>query len=148
MIDLLSKGDPRWLAVPNKGHLIASGSLSWSTIRLSVRRNHGKCTKIDSRRGKHYRGGNAPRARDGGHCRKATERGIGSPSCGTRPTPTTAGPWRCATAPTRRIGYVSCECNEFVARLIDGGKSVEGRLTDKEQIGSWTRLVMEVVLND
>ena len=25
---------------------------------------------------------------------------------------------------------------------------VEGRLTDKEQIGSWTRLVMEVVLND
>ena len=39
----------------------------------------------------------------------------------------------------RRIGY---------ARLIDGGKSVEGRLTDKEQIGSWTRLVMEVVLND
>lgn len=75
-------------------------------------------------------------------------KGIGSPSCGTRPTPTTAGPWRCATAPTRRIGYVSCECNEFVARLIDGGKSVEGRLTDKEQIGSWTRLVMEVVLND
>lgn len=48
----------------------------------------------------------------------------------------------------RRIRYVSCECNEFVARLIDGGKSVEGRLTDKEQIGSWTRLVMEVVLND
>ena len=48
----------------------------------------------------------------------------------------------------RRIGYVSCEYNEFVARLIDGGKSVEGRLTDKEQIGSWTRLVMEVVLND
>lgn len=48
----------------------------------------------------------------------------------------------------RRIGYVSRECNEFVARLIDGGKSVEGRLTDKEQIGSWTRLVMEVVLND
>ena len=80
--------------------------------------------------------------------RKATERGIGSPSCGTRPTPTTAGPWRCATAPTGEIGYVSCECNEFVARLIDGGKSVEGRLTDKEQIGSWTRLVMEVVLND
>lgn len=26
----------------------------------------------------------------------------------------------------RRIGYVSCECNEFVARLIDGGKSRGG----------------------
>ena len=48
----------------------------------------------------------------------------------------------------RDAANVSCECNEFVARLIDGGKSVEGRLTDKEQIGSWTRLVMEVVLND
>ncbi|MEC4272615.1 HIRAN domain-containing protein [Adlercreutzia sp. R25] len=48
----------------------------------------------------------------------------------------------------RRIGYVSCECNEFVARLIDGGKSVEGRLSSREQIGSWTRLVMGVYLND
>ena len=28
------------------------------------------------------------------------------------------------------------------------GWAVEVRLTDKEQIGSWTRLVMEVVLND
>lgn len=44
----------------------------------------------------------------------------------TRPTPTTAGPWRCATGADRRIGYVSCECNEFVARLIDGGKSRGG----------------------
>ena len=25
----------------------------------------------------------------------------------------------------RRIGYVSCECNEFVGRLLDGGKSVD-----------------------
>ena len=48
----------------------------------------------------------------------------------------------------RRIGYVSCECNEFVARLIDGGKSVEGRLSDREQIGTWTRIVMGVHLND
>lgn len=48
----------------------------------------------------------------------------------------------------RRIGYVSCECNEFVSRLIDGGKSVEGRLSSREQIGTWTRLTMEVYLND
>ncbi|MDE8703065.1 HIRAN domain-containing protein [Adlercreutzia equolifaciens] len=47
-----------------------------------------------------------------------------------------------------RIGYVSCECNEFIGRLLDGGKSVEGRLAAKEQIGAWTRLVMEVHLND
>lgn len=48
----------------------------------------------------------------------------------------------------RRIGYVSCECNEFVGRLLDGGKSVEGRLEEREQIGSWCRLVMGVYLND
>lgn len=48
----------------------------------------------------------------------------------------------------RRIGYVSCECNEFVARLLDGGRRVEGRLAQKEQIGPWTRLVMEVMLHD
>ncbi len=47
-----------------------------------------------------------------------------------------------------RIGYVSCECNEFVARLLDGGKSVEGRLDACEQIGAWTRLAMGVYLND
>ena len=48
----------------------------------------------------------------------------------------------------RRIGYVSCECNEFVGRLLDGGKLVEGRLTAREQVGAWCRLVMEVRLND
>ena len=48
----------------------------------------------------------------------------------------------------RRVGYVSCECNEFVGRLIDGGKSVDGRLVAREQVGSWCRLVMEVHLND
>lgn len=59
-------------------------------------------------------------------------------------------PWAVGVhdAAGQRIGYVSCECNEFVARLMDGGKSVEGRLTAKEQIGAWTRLVMEVHLND
>ena len=40
------------------------------------------------------------------------------------------------------------EVHDGADRRIDGGKSVEGRLTGKEQIGSWTRLVMEVVLND
>lgn len=48
----------------------------------------------------------------------------------------------------RRIGYVSCECNEFVGRLLDGGKSVEGRLAEREQVGSWCRLTMGVYLND
>ena len=33
-------------------------------------------------------------------------------------------------------------------RVIDGGKSVDGRLVVREQVGSWCRLVMEVRLND
>lgn len=48
----------------------------------------------------------------------------------------------------RRVGYVSCECSEFIGRLLDGGKSLEGRLTFSEQIGAWCRLVMGVYLND
>jgi hypothetical protein len=47
-----------------------------------------------------------------------------------------------------RVGYVSCECNEFIARLLDGGKSVDARLQEVSTLGSWTRLVVEVHLND
>lgn len=47
-----------------------------------------------------------------------------------------------------RLGYVSCEHNEVVARLIDGGRHLHGRLVEVEQCGSWTRMEMEVHLND
>lgn len=47
-----------------------------------------------------------------------------------------------------RIGYVSCDCNEVVSRLIDGGKRVSARFTGVRQIGRWTRIEMGVYLND
>ena len=47
-----------------------------------------------------------------------------------------------------RLGYVPADCNEVLARLMDGGKALSGKLTDKEKVGSWNKLRMEVSLND
>ena len=47
-----------------------------------------------------------------------------------------------------RIGYVPADCNEIIARLMDGGKAVSGELTAKEKIGNWNKLHMEVSLDD
>lgn len=48
----------------------------------------------------------------------------------------------------RRLGYLSCEHNEIVARLIDGGKYLTGKLVEKSQRSSWTKLDIKVMLND
>ena len=47
-----------------------------------------------------------------------------------------------------RIGYVPADCNEIIARLMDGGKAVSGKLTGKEKVGTWNKLHMEVSLDD
>ena len=47
-----------------------------------------------------------------------------------------------------RIGYVPADCNEILARLMDGGKAVSGKLTGKEKVGNWNKLHMEVSLDD
>lgn len=47
-----------------------------------------------------------------------------------------------------RLGYVSCECNEVVARLLDGGKRMSARFSGVTRIGRWTRIEMGVYLND
>lgn len=47
-----------------------------------------------------------------------------------------------------RLGYVSCECNEVIARLMDGGKRVFGRFEGVRQVGNWTRVEMGVYLDD
>lgn len=48
----------------------------------------------------------------------------------------------------QRLGYVSCAHNEVVARLLDGGKRVVGRLRRVEDVESWTRIEMGVYLYD
>lgn len=46
------------------------------------------------------------------------------------------------------IGYVSADCNEILARLMDGGKALSAKLTGKEKVGNWNKLHMEVSLDD
>lgn len=47
-----------------------------------------------------------------------------------------------------RIGYVPADCNEILARLMDGGKVLSGKLTGKQKVGNWNKLHMEVSLDD
>ena len=47
-----------------------------------------------------------------------------------------------------RIGYVPADCNEVLARLMDGGKALSAKLTGKEKLGAWNKLHMEVSLDD
>ncbi|ACV23671.1 HIRAN domain [Slackia heliotrinireducens] len=45
-----------------------------------------------------------------------------------------------------RLGYVSVDCNEILARLMDAGKSLGARFVRYEKAGS--RIYMEVYLDD
>ena len=47
-----------------------------------------------------------------------------------------------------RIGFVPADCNEILARLMDGGKALSAKLTGKEKLGNWNKLHMEVSLDD
>ena len=47
-----------------------------------------------------------------------------------------------------RIGYVPADCNEILARLMDGGKALSAKLIGKEKLGTWNKLHMEVSLDD
>lgn len=47
-----------------------------------------------------------------------------------------------------RLGYVPADCNEILARLMDGGKALSGKLIEKEKLGKWNKLHMEVSLDD
>lgn len=51
-------------------------------------------------------------------------------------------------AADERIGYVPADCNELLARLMDGGKALSAKLTGKEKVGNWNKLHMEVSLDD
>ena len=48
----------------------------------------------------------------------------------------------------RRIGFVSCDTNELLARLMDGGKRVGATVTEFERLGRWHKIHMEVFLDD
>lgn len=48
----------------------------------------------------------------------------------------------------RLLGYLSCEFNEIVSRLIDGGKRVSAVVRSVGQVGCWTKIDMAVMLDD
>lgn len=47
-----------------------------------------------------------------------------------------------------KIGYVPADKSEVLARLMDGGKALEGKLVEFEKLGTWWRAYMEVDLVD
>lgn len=49
---------------------------------------------------------------------------------------------------TTKLGYVTADRNEVLARLMDGGKKLGATITGKEQLGSWHKVLMEVYLED
>jgi hypothetical protein len=47
-----------------------------------------------------------------------------------------------------RIGFVPCDVNEILARLMDGGKVLYGETTSIEHVGTWNKISMKVYLDD
>lgn len=48
----------------------------------------------------------------------------------------------------RKLGYVPQRKNEVLARLMDGGKPVYGKLVNKMWMGGWLKLDIQVFLRD
>lgn len=48
----------------------------------------------------------------------------------------------------KRLGFVPCDVNEILARLMDGGKKLAGTVFEREVRGRWNKLHMEVTLVD
>ena len=48
----------------------------------------------------------------------------------------------------KKVGYVPADRNEVIARLMDGGKKVGATISDKELLGTWHKIHMEVYLDD
>ncbi len=47
-----------------------------------------------------------------------------------------------------RLGYVPADCNEILARMMDGGKLLFGEVTELELLGEHKRISMKVFLDD
>lgn len=48
----------------------------------------------------------------------------------------------------RHLGYLSCEYNEIVSRLIDGERKVIGLVNAVTDVDGWMKIEMAVMLND
>jgi len=48
----------------------------------------------------------------------------------------------------RKIGYVPMAKNEVIARLMDAGKLIFGKIENKEWHGNWLKVVIKVFMRD
>jgi hypothetical protein len=48
----------------------------------------------------------------------------------------------------QKLGYMPADKNEVIARLMDGGKSIQAVVVSREKIGNWWKIFMEVSLVD
>jgi hypothetical protein len=47
-----------------------------------------------------------------------------------------------------RLGFIPCDNNEILARLMDGGKLLYGEITRMELLNRWHKITMQVFLDD
>ncbi|MCX7997649.1 MAG: HIRAN domain-containing protein [Leptospiraceae bacterium] len=47
-----------------------------------------------------------------------------------------------------KLGYVPRAKNEVLARLMDAGKLIFGRLVNKEYVGNWLKITVQIFLKD
>ena len=47
-----------------------------------------------------------------------------------------------------KLGYVACDCDEIISKLLDGGKEVFAEILNLETIGPWNKIDIEVFVDD
>ncbi|MCQ2751492.1 MAG: HIRAN domain-containing protein [Coriobacteriales bacterium] len=47
-----------------------------------------------------------------------------------------------------KLGFVSCNKNEMLASMLDGGKEIFARILSISKIDDWNKIDIEVILND
>lgn len=47
-----------------------------------------------------------------------------------------------------KLGYIPKDKNEILSRLMDAGKLIYGKVKNKEKVGEWVKIEMEVYLKD
>ena len=47
-----------------------------------------------------------------------------------------------------RIGYLPCDCNEVIARLMDAGKRCFAKVVGLRMVNGWAKIDIEVYLDD
>lgn len=52
------------------------------------------------------------------------------------------------TQNNEKLGYVSCDCDELISKLLDGGKDVFANITSLEKVGPWNKIDIEVMIDD